>query len=122
MLKALYEVVSRAGGNMGETSRTAVLGLIDSEATDERDDAMTVTYAKLFGALVKNVPSDVATGLLRNRAMTTHFTNTSVLALNAVLLESPQTLLDGPLAEDLPAVLRAGMVSKNVSSSLGTVF
>ena len=30
MLKALYEVVSRAGVNMSETSRNSVLGLIDS--------------------------------------------------------------------------------------------
>lgn len=31
MLKALYEVVSKAGGNMSEVSRNSILGLIDSE-------------------------------------------------------------------------------------------
>ena len=31
MLKALYEVVSKAGANMSETSRSSVLGLIDSD-------------------------------------------------------------------------------------------
>ncbi|KAG4218150.1 hypothetical protein PC116_g33370, partial [Phytophthora cactorum] len=38
MLKALYEVISKAGSNMGESSRTAVLGLIDMD-TDTTDSA-----------------------------------------------------------------------------------
>jgi HEAT repeat protein len=116
MLKALYEVISKAGANMGESSRTAVLGLIDTE-TDERDNAMTITYAKLFGALVKNVSADVAVGLLKNRVMTRDCSHSSVLALNAVLLESPGTLLDSHLADDLPELLCQGMESKDVRNS-----
>jgi hypothetical protein len=119
MLKALYEVISKAGANMGESSRAAVLGLIDAE-TDERDIAMTITYAKLFGALVKNVSADVAVGLLKHRVVTKDFSNSSVLALNAVLLESPSTLLDSPLVDDLPEVLCQGMESKDVRSSPST--
>jgi hypothetical protein len=114
MLKALYEVISKAGANMGESSRAAVLSLIDMD-TDERDNNMTITNAKLFGALVKNVPADVAGTLLKNRVMTTAFSHSSVLALNAVLVESPQTLLDSPLAEDLPDLLCEGMRSRDVS-------
>lgn len=119
MLKALYEVISKAGANMGEQSRTAVLGLIDME-TDEHDENMTITNAKLFGALVKNVPGDVATNLLRNRVMTTSFSHTSVLALNAVMLESRQTLLDSPLIEDLPELLCEGMSHKEVRHAIAT--
>jgi hypothetical protein len=114
MLKALYEVVSKAGANMGESSRTAVLGLIDLD-TDSKDETMTVTNAKLLGALIKNVPADVANALLKNRAATTHFSNASVLALNAVFVESPDTLLESTLADDLPDVLCQGMSNKNVS-------
>ncbi|KAJ4411345.1 translational activator of GCN4 [Neurospora sp. IMI 360204] len=112
MLKALYEVISKAGANMGESSRTAVLGLIDTEA-DERDDTMTITYAKLFGALVKNVSDEVAAQLLKNRVLTRDFSNSSVLALNAVLLESPEALLESSLVDDLPELLCQGMASKN---------
>jgi len=115
MLKALYEVISKAGANMGEASRSAVLGLIDVEL-DERDDNMTITNAKLFGALVKNVSGEVAVGMLKNRVMTRDFTNSSVLALNAVLLESPKALLDSPLVDDLPELLCQGMGSSVVSS------
>jgi hypothetical protein len=114
MLKALYEVISKAGANMGESSRTAVLGLIDME-TDERDSAMMITDAKLLGALIKNVPEDAANTLIKNRVMTTSFSPSSVLALNAVLLEAPRPLLDSPAAEDLPDLLCQGMASRNVS-------
>ncbi|KAK8022266.1 eIF-2-alpha kinase activator GCN1 [Apiospora rasikravindrae] len=113
MLKALYEVVSKAGANMGESSRTAVLGLIDMD-TDNADSTMTVTNAKLLSALLKNVPADVANSLLKSRVATTHFTNSSVLAINAVFVESPQILLDSPLAEDVPEILSQGMSNKNL--------
>lgn len=116
MLKALYEVISKAGANMGESSRAAVLGLIDME-TDTKDTTMVVTYAKLLGALVRNVPSDVANGLIRNRIAPTHFTSSSVLALNAVFVESAQTLLESPAGEDLPELLCQGMSNKNVSTT-----
>jgi hypothetical protein len=35
MLKALYEVVSKAGANMSDTSRTSVLGLVNSDVDEE---------------------------------------------------------------------------------------
>ncbi|KAI0197898.1 armadillo-type protein [Astrocystis sublimbata] len=110
MLKALYEVLSKAGGNMGETSRTAVLGLIDAETdSSTKDTNMAVTYAKLLGALVRNVPAEVAGGLIRNRVAPGHATNASVLALNAVLVEAPGVLLESPVGADLVDLLCAGM-------------
>ncbi|CAK7228443.1 translational activator of GCN4 [Sporothrix bragantina] len=113
MLKALFEVISKAGANMGEPSRAAVLGLIDMD-TDVHDDNMIITNAKLLGALVKNVPVEAATGLIKNRVLASHATHASALALNAVLLESPAVLLEGPLAEDLPAQLCQGMTNKDL--------
>lgn len=114
MLKALYEVISKAGANMGEASRAAVLSLIDMD-TDERDDTMTITNAKLLGALIKNVPEEAASGLLKNRVVTSHFSPSSVLALNAVLVESPEALLQNSLIDELPELLCQGIANKNVS-------
>lgn len=113
MLKALYEVVSKAGANMGESSRAAILSLIDTEV-DERDDAMTTTNAKLLGALIKNVPEEIAMNLLKARVVTTHFSKASVLALNAVLVESPDAILQSSLADELPDLVCQGMSQKNV--------
>lgn len=114
MLKALYEVISKAGANMGESSRNAVLALIDTDV-DERDDTMTITNAKLLGALIKNVPEAAAMPLLKNRVLTTHFSTSSVLALNAVLVESPDSLLQSQAAEELPELFCQGMAAKTVS-------
>jgi hypothetical protein len=114
MLKALYEVISRAGGNMGEASRAAVLSLIDME-TDDRNEATTVTNAQLLGALVKNVPEEAATSLLKNRVLTAQFTPSSALALNAVLVESRGVLTASVMFDELPDILCKGMVNKQVS-------
>ncbi|KAJ4858558.1 ribosomal protein l19e domain-containing protein [Trichoderma breve] len=111
MFKALYEVVSRAGANMGESSRSAILSLIDSDA-DEKDDAMVVTNAKLLGALIKNVAEDVAISLLRNRVLTPQPTHSSTLALNSVLVESPSILQSSGIIDELPSLLCGGMSDK----------
>lgn len=117
MLKALYEVVSKAGANMSEVSRSAVLALIDTDP-DDNDVSMAITNAKLLGALIKNVPADNAASLIKNRVVTTHFTQASVLALNAVLLESPSSLTETAFANDLPEVICQGMANKNASIAL----
>jgi hypothetical protein len=116
MLKALYEVINKAGGNMSEASRSAVLGLIDTDS-EENDDTMAITNARLLGALIKNVPAESAGSLIKNRVMTTNFSHSSVLALNSVLLESPQSLTESVFAEDLPTLICQGISSKNVSST-----
>ncbi|ORY56414.1 armadillo-type protein [Pseudomassariella vexata] len=113
MLKALYEVISKAGANMSESSRTSVLGLIDAEV-DETDSTMIITNAKLLGALIKVVPAELANSLLKSRVTTTHFTNASILTLNAAFVESKEALLESPLADDLPDVLCQGMSNKNL--------
>jgi hypothetical protein len=93
MLKALYEVVSKAGSNMSETSRNSILGLIDTEA-GEGDDSMVITNARLLGALIKVLSPDIAATLIKHRVLTTHLSKSSILALNAVLVESPESLTD----------------------------
>jgi hypothetical protein len=121
MLKALYEVVSKGGANMSEASRTAVLGLIDTDL-DDNDVSTGITNARLLGALIKNIPSSDASGLIKNRVITTNFSQASVLALNAVLLEAPSSLTETTFADDLPSIICQGMSSSNVSfQSLSTV-
>ncbi|KAF1967533.1 ARM repeat-containing protein [Bimuria novae-zelandiae CBS 107.79] len=93
MLKALFEVVSKAGKSMNETSRNAILGLIDADSGDD-DDAMAITNARLLGALIGCLPQEITAGLIKTRVLTTHFSKATILALNAVLLDSPDTLID----------------------------
>ena len=92
MLGALQEVVSKVGGNMSETSRDSILALIDTPTEDKNDD-MRVTNARLLGALIKVLPTASATPLIKSRVLVQPSTPASILTLNAVLAESATTLL-----------------------------
>ncbi|KAI8939055.1 hypothetical protein NX059_004893 [Plenodomus lindquistii] len=107
MLKALFEVVSKAGKNMNEASRNAILSLIDTD-TDDSNDAMAITNARLLGALISCLPEEMASGLLKSRVLTTHYNKASVLALNAILLDAPEALT-GSFAEDTVHVICQGI-------------
>ena len=114
MLKALYEVVSKAGANMSDASRTSILGLIDGDIS-QAEISIVITHAKLFGALIKSLPVtfDVSS-LIKTRVLTTHVSNVTVLNLNSVLLESPATLTEH-FASETPNIICHGIRSKNVS-------
>ena len=114
MLKALYEVVSKAGANMSDVSRNSILGLIDGDIS-QAEISIVITHAKLFGALIKSLPVtfDVS-GLIKTRVLTTHLSNVTALNLNSVLLESPATLTEH-FASETPNVIYHGIRSKNVS-------
>ncbi|KAF2012274.1 ARM repeat-containing protein [Aaosphaeria arxii CBS 175.79] len=107
MFKALFEVVSKAGKNMNEASRNSILALIDTD-TEEADDSIAITNARLLGALIGNLPSDLSTPLIKTRILTTHFTKSSILALNAVLLDAPSALADS-FADETITVICAGI-------------
>lgn len=97
-------------------------------------DAMAITYARLLGALINVLPSDVAAGLIRytwsliilsaagtnranrSRVLTAHFTKASVLALNAILLEAPKALTEN-FGEETASTISQG-ISNSVSSCL----
>ena len=112
MLKALYEVLSKAGANMSEVSRNSILGLIDSD-TSNADEAMVITHARLLGALIKSLPATFnATPLIKIRVLTSHITSSSALSLNSVLLESPTTLTDN-FSQETPALICQGIRNKN---------
>ncbi|KAL0254871.1 translational activator of GCN4 [Diplodia seriata] len=111
MLKALYEVVSKAGGNMSEASRNSILGLIDADIS-EADDAMSIQNARLLGALIKNLPAETADSLIKNRVLTASYNKSSVLAINSILLESPETLT-GSRSEETVATMASGITHSN---------
>lgn len=79
MMKALQEVVGKAGASMSEASRTAVIGLIDDDSSDQTGefdtsrrtpisqftktyftDSVAITNARLLGLLVKVLPAATA--------------------------------------------------------------
>ena len=112
MLRALYEVVSKAGSNMSEVSRASVLGLIDNSASNV-DETMAITHAKLVGALVKSLPAGTSTTtLIKQRVLPSNISNASVLNLNSALLESSASLTDA-FAQETASMICQGIGSKD---------
>ncbi|KAL3473614.1 armadillo-type protein [Aspergillus californicus] len=93
MMKALQEVVGKAGSSMSEASKNSILALIDDDASDQ-NDSVAITNAKLLGALVKVVPATTAGPLIKSRVLTSNFSHSSVLGLNALLVEAPSALTE----------------------------
>jgi Generalcontrol nonderepressible 1 (Gcn1) N-terminal/HEAT-like repeat/Parkin co-regulated protein len=112
MLKGLQEVVSKVGSNMSDNSKDAILGLIDS-SHEVQDDATSVTNSRLLGALVRVLPRGSAGSLIKSRVLCHPMTNTSILALNAVLLESSASLINDHLTETRIA-LTNGVIHKSL--------
>ncbi|KAE8397245.1 armadillo-type protein [Aspergillus pseudonomiae] len=111
MMKALQEVVGKAGANMNEASKNSILALIDDDASDQTD-SVAITNAKLLGALVKVLPPATATPLIKNRVLTTHPTHASILGLNALLVDSPASLTENFAAETI-SVISQGVTNKD---------
>ncbi|KAJ6180249.1 hypothetical protein N7519_010710 [Penicillium mononematosum] len=99
MMKALQEVVGKAGANMSEASRQAILGLIDDDASDQTD-SIAITNARLLGALVK---------VLLPQA---RFLLSTVLGLNALLAECPEVLTEH-FSVELPTVICQGLANQD---------
>ncbi|KAJ5151043.1 eIF-2-alpha kinase activator GCN1 [Penicillium canariense] len=111
MMKALQEVVGKAGANMSEASRTAILSLIDDDSSDETD-AVAITNARLLGVLVRVLPATSAVPLIKNRILTGHFSHASVLGLNSLLAQSSATLMEN-FAAETPAAICQGITHKD---------
>ncbi|KGQ00757.1 hypothetical protein PAAG_12568 [Paracoccidioides lutzii Pb01] len=112
MLQALYEVVSKVGKNMSDTSRQAILNLIDDEGSGRDVDAMDITNARLLGGLVKTLPDTAAAPLIKNRVLTPLLTHSSILGLNAVLLESAE-FLAAKFPSETPSIICNGISNKD---------
>lgn len=112
MLKGLQEVVSKAGSNMSDNSKDSILVLIDATQGGHYD-AISVTNSRLLGALVRVLPRDSASSLIKARVLSHPVTDTSILALNAVLLESPASLTNGMLTETRTALVN-GMTHRSL--------
>lgn len=82
MMKALQGVVGKAGRNMSEASREAILALIDDDSSDqtgkisfyfgfygsltnECTDSVAITNARLLAALVKVLPAASSVPLIK---------------------------------------------------------
>lgn len=119
MMKALQEVVGKAGANMSDASRTSILALIDDESSG-RTDKVAITNAKLLGVLVKVLPEASAITMIKNRILNGQLSHSSVLGLNALLVEAPAILLEH-FSTETPSTICQGIVNKDTLISDNSV-
>ncbi|RMZ81392.1 hypothetical protein DV738_g2224, partial [Chaetothyriales sp. CBS 135597] len=108
MTKGLQEVVSKVGANMSDSSRESILALMDSQHEIQND-----THARLLGAMINVLSAEKAAPLIKSRVLVQPSSSASILALNAVLRESPKVLL-ASYDEETRSALVAAISSKTV--------
>ena len=94
--------------------RPPVFLAIDNE-TNTDIDTMSITNARLLGVLIGTLSPDIAASLIKSRVLTTNFSKASILALNAVLLTSPEALAES-FADETVSVICQG-IAHNVCGS-----
>lgn len=107
MLKAMLQVVSKAGANMSEASKTAVMSLVEEEISYVTDDKAAVSYARLIGPLSKILSSDEAEVILSQKILTRvagaqeRDLKFAVLSVNSFLKDAPEHIFNTSVTEQI---------------------
>lgn len=90
MLKGLLAAVTKAGKNMNEASKSAIMSLVEDEVQVVSEKAV-VSYARLLGALAKIMTTDEAVVMLRSKILENNTVDEkfAILALNSFLKYAP---------------------------------
>lgn len=109
MLKALLEVIAKAGEKMSEASKTSILDLVEDEIL-EADDKLAVAYARLVGALSRILTSDEGLHILKSKVLETPLdggdsSKFGILTLNAFLKDAPNHIFNSGLISQIVAAL-----------------
>lgn len=109
MLKALLEVIGKAGEKMSEASKTSILNLVEEEIL-EADDKLAVAYARLVGALSRILTTDEGLHILKTKVLETPLdggdsSKFAILTLNAFLKDAPNHIFNSGLLSSIVASL-----------------
>ncbi|AGO13312.1 AaceriAFR169Wp [[Ashbya] aceris (nom. inval.)] len=92
ILKALLEVVSKAGSKLSEVSKANIIKLVEQEMAST-DSKFAVAYAKLLGALSEIMSPEEARSILHEKVLESNFDDETgrfaVLTLNSILRDAP---------------------------------
>ena len=127
MLKAMLEVVDKAGSNMNEASKTSILTLVEDEITVV-DDKSAVAYARLIGAIAKILSKPEAAEIIKTKILSKSGNSDDkfcILSINSFLRYSPAHIFqDGLLTEVVGFVINCSnssdvYISDNATLAIG---
>lgn len=107
ILKALLEVVDKAGSKMSEASKNGVMALVEQDMfSDGAGVNAAVAYAKLVGALSKILNKSELNNMLRNKIFSCDLEDDNssrfaILTLNAFLKDSAESVLNSGLFPEI---------------------
>lgn len=100
MLKALLEVVTKAGSKLNETSKNNIINLVEEQIMAS-SDKLAIAYAKLIGSLSEILSTDEARKILEEKVLSVSLEGNSgkfaILTLNSFLRDSPNHIFQEDL-------------------------
>ena len=102
MLKALLEVVTKAGSKLNETSKTNIINLVEEQMLSS-NDKLAIAYAKLIGSLSEILSRDEARKILLEKVLSVPLDGKSgkfaILVLNSFLRDAPNHIFQEDLIQ-----------------------
>lgn len=100
ILKAILEVVSKAGHNMSEASKTSIMTLVEEEIS-KVNDKLSVAYARLVGLLLRILLTEEATNILKTKILTAEDPKFAILSINSFLKDAPNHIFETGLIGEI---------------------
>ena len=102
MLKALLEVVSKAGSKLNENSKKNIVNLVEEEMLVS-NDKLAVAYAKLIGSLSDILTEEEAKNILTEKVLSVELSGDSgkfaILTVNSFLKDAPGHIINAELID-----------------------
>lgn len=116
MLRAIVEVVSKAGPKMNEISKSSVVSLIEEQML-EANEKMAITYAKLLGAVSEILKPEEASTIINEKILKYDFEGTTsrfaILALNAFLRDAPSHIFQPYIIDKIVQFIIGAMSARS---------
>lgn len=116
MLKALLEVVAKAGSKLNEASKSNVVNLVEEEIMSA-DDKLAIAYARLIGSLSEILSTGEAHKILKEKVLEADLETDSgkfaILTLNSFLKDAPIHIFDTGLIDEFALYLVNATDSSN---------
>ncbi|SCV00820.1 LANO_0F08724g1_1 [Lachancea nothofagi CBS 11611] len=115
MVKALLEIVSKAGSKLSESSKSTIVNLVEEQILTV-DDKLATAYAKLIGSLSGIMTKDEAASILKDKVLEVDIGGEAgrfaILTLNSFLRDAPAHILQSEFTSDFVSYLIDAATSK----------
>ncbi|KAG0302645.1 translational activator of GCN4 [Dissophora globulifera] len=122
VMSALETVVNKIGSGMSDTAKRAVIGVVMEGMDASNSESMWLVSAKLLGAFCKHQSAEDAAYLIQTQILGENVPlSAAMLAVNSVLVESPQLFIETDHVQDVANAALAAITNATESSSTAAV-